>query len=945
MYIVNKVQGVPTNAVKGELTAREALERMLAGTTLKIVEDGRTGALAVHPRSATEAPVEKAPRPETAPVKKTAATEDAGQDSIVLSPFTVRVEKDTGYVAADVISAGLLSTNLLKTPSDITVLTRDFLNDIGTIDINEAALFLTSSDVTFPQERDFASNTSFRGLVSSGTKRNFFQSAYTPEEYVTERLEGARGPNSILYGDSNLGGQQSVISKRAAWQKNFTSVRTRFDSEGSTYLSLDSNHIFSPKLAVRVLGQAGNGKAWTDDYFDNRYGGFVAITYRPWKGAEVRFEGELGYTDRLNRVNFFTDQTSAWDRTTVYTTPVATAPTGSGTTRLGNFYVWVPRLGGVMNYAGFGRSSGLGLSVINDGSRGGIANFPVLPRKSASFQPKQMHTPAHSKDAALFLEQAFDSGFVIEAAANFSGQWREGMAGYYQQLFVDVNKKLPDGRDNPYFGKNYTINTAGVNAQTSSNDYYTGVRLASAYPIKTDKFSILVSPVLHYREHLFRAQSWQCYKSNGLTPLFNPTTGALNAENLVQTYNYWDEPVWDMPLPQSDGTNQFRYVKVRDASTIEKWDSAQINAVGHFLRDRLTLITGFRYDRYEGDTRNMGARFPTEPDRYNWVYVSTKPQVQTKSFGISYFPIQQLGAYINWSEGFRNWIVNTPPLDPRRSIALANNKGFNAGLRFNLAQGRVVGGLGYYRSTELNKFVQVAAGNINTIWRNMNRDNDQIVLGSSQYLDSQDTFASGYEGEITFNLVKGFRLGGNIAFPETSQTNSLPSTKAYLAQNLSLWQAATNDPALSAAARATIATQLASFLNTISAFADGRPQNGTYKYRVNLFANYDFRSGMLKGWRVGGGVNMFSRKVIGNPTGRPYDLYYADSYYLVSASMGYRTNLFKVPVDFQLNVTNLLDHADPIFTGTTQLASGVVYRNQYFYQPPRQLRFTTTLSF
>lgn len=42
------VAGVRTNAVRGEMIAREALSRMLAGTGLTAAQDNRTGAFAVR---------------------------------------------------------------------------------------------------------------------------------------------------------------------------------------------------------------------------------------------------------------------------------------------------------------------------------------------------------------------------------------------------------------------------------------------------------------------------------------------------------------------------------------------------------------------------------------------------------------------------------------------------------------------------------------------------------------------------------------------------------------------------------------------------------------------------------------------------------------------------------------------------------------------------------
>ena len=48
VYPVEQVRGITTKPVKGELTAMEAINRMLAGTDLYVLQDEKTGALAVN---------------------------------------------------------------------------------------------------------------------------------------------------------------------------------------------------------------------------------------------------------------------------------------------------------------------------------------------------------------------------------------------------------------------------------------------------------------------------------------------------------------------------------------------------------------------------------------------------------------------------------------------------------------------------------------------------------------------------------------------------------------------------------------------------------------------------------------------------------------------------------------------------------------------------------
>ena len=57
----------------------------------------------------------------------------AEDNRITLSPFVVSVDQDKGYAATHSLAGGRISTELIKTPSDVTVLTREFLNDIGAV--------------------------------------------------------------------------------------------------------------------------------------------------------------------------------------------------------------------------------------------------------------------------------------------------------------------------------------------------------------------------------------------------------------------------------------------------------------------------------------------------------------------------------------------------------------------------------------------------------------------------------------------------------------------------------------------------------------------------------------------------------------------------------------------------------------------------------------------
>jgi len=66
VYVVPKVRGVRTNPVKGEFTAREAIDRMVAKTSLVVVQDEKTGALMIN-RAASPEPLPDPPHTESGP--------------------------------------------------------------------------------------------------------------------------------------------------------------------------------------------------------------------------------------------------------------------------------------------------------------------------------------------------------------------------------------------------------------------------------------------------------------------------------------------------------------------------------------------------------------------------------------------------------------------------------------------------------------------------------------------------------------------------------------------------------------------------------------------------------------------------------------------------------------------------------------------------------------
>jgi outer membrane receptor for ferric coprogen and ferric-rhodotorulic acid len=181
------------------------------------------------------------------------------------------------------------------------------------------------------------------------------------------------------------------------------------------------------------------------------------------------------------------------------------------------------------------------------------------------------------------------------------------------------------------------------------------------------------------------------------------------------------------------------------------------------------------------------------------------------------------------------------------------------------------------------------------------------------------------------------------ALPRNKISNAYPSSRRYLEANRAEWEAALEIVPPSAAA--LIESNMTTFINrNVLAGTEGRKINGSLKWTANLFTTYSFDRGFLKGFQFGGGANFYGDRLIGNEADRPFDYIYSKSYTIASAMLRYDFKIKKMRFETQLNVSNLLDNDDPIFTNVL-IYGGRAYRNNYYYIPAREVMFSIRLRY
>jgi outer membrane receptor for monomeric catechols len=880
---------------------------------------------------------------QTAPKPATSASEQ--EEPIVLSPFNVTTSNDVGYTAKDGVAGGRMRVDLLQSPTDSTVLTREFLDDIMAFNTDDAAKWLPNSDVTENQTdgRDFGGRVTFRGLPTSGGMRNFFNISYTPDTYVVDRIEAGRGGNSIIFAESNGGGRQNFMTKRAM-SKNAAKATFTVDSEGGRRETLDVNRRLSDKVFARINLLDQRGRRWIDGYMDNKIGIQGAMTIRPWKGGEVRLEAEYFRQDLSALAYTYSEQSSSWNQSTVVTAPLTATPaTATGLTRFTSQYVVLTTgANGDMtatDLKNFARTNGTGLSF-GDGIKSverPFLNFPTLPSRDFMVSPRESFYRDQIQNYTAVFEQKLGNLF-LEASAFKANVHRLGSQLNFNNAYLDVNKVLPDGSQNSNFGKFYSEvwpnPTRGGYPQS-----HAGYKLSLGYPVKWSWGSQTFAALLEREEGKgnFIGWAWAVTKdpyNAAISPVLTATA------NRVVIRRYWDLPRAPFKLPTNGNGWEFTEYVNRDSGSSTANNTWQLATVGNYFNDRLILVGGYRFDNYAVDGRTGVFDVNGYPAGNTYNEVKTKPR--TGSVGATFFPIRSVGLYASANEGFQTQSDQNPWIGDRGPVYYNSSKGKSAGLRFRLLDGGLVGSVGYYKTTIADKMMSISNTKnlINQLWADLNRN----IVFVGPFSGADDTInydGHGYEADFTASLTRQLRLMFNFSTSKNAQVNSAPDHKAYLAKHLAEWQVGANDPANPN--RARINTNIQNLQNAISGYFDGRELNGTYKSRANVFLNYSF-VGKLKGLRIGGGANIYGRRLIGNGYSSAFDYIYSDAYSSMTATAGYTFRLRKASVDIGLNVSNALNYKDPIYSGTA-VYNSVSYRNGYSYLDPRKATLTVGVSF
>ncbi len=220
------------------------------------------------------------------------------EDVVALSPFTVSDTDDKSWLATTTLIGSRTNQELAKLPVTVDVITAEFMRDLGAFNMEDAAQYVAGVNVTPRLESRNDDRITYRGLSGNGSSRNFFTWFVPSDAYNVERFDFNKGSNSLMFGDSNPGGQATIYTKRAR-SRNSQELFASVGSYDAYRVQLDVNRKITNNFFARVNLVNRRNKTYVKGTNDVFRAGDLALTYEPFKTTTIRVELERGETHRV----------------------------------------------------------------------------------------------------------------------------------------------------------------------------------------------------------------------------------------------------------------------------------------------------------------------------------------------------------------------------------------------------------------------------------------------------------------------------------------------------------------------------------------------------------------------------------------------------------------------------------------------------------------------
>ena len=216
-----------------------------------------------------------------------------------------------GYLAEQTTTGTKTDTPLREVPQSVSVVGKQQMRDQGVQNLQEAFRY-TPGIVADPYGYDSRGDAAIiRGVTApyfvDGLQTTYgFNSTTTMiEPYALERAEVLRGPGSMLYGRSAVGGLVNAISKLPS-EIPYTEIGVEYGSFDFKQVKLDSTGVLTSdgKWLYRIVGLARDADTQVDFVDNDRLMLAPSLTYRPTKDTSITVLGNFRNDDSGSALQF-----------------------------------------------------------------------------------------------------------------------------------------------------------------------------------------------------------------------------------------------------------------------------------------------------------------------------------------------------------------------------------------------------------------------------------------------------------------------------------------------------------------------------------------------------------------------------------------------------------------------------------------------------------------
>ena len=223
-------------------------------------------------------------------VALSASDQDIEEELYVLPEFVVSNDQDEGYYSANSTSVTRTNTLVKNSPISMSIVNEQLLDDLNILNTQDLAMVSAAIDEDpngFSLDR-----IRIRGFRNSFSRFNFFKRNLPSDSYNIGRVDIIKGANSLIFGQASPGGSTNSAPLLANFNGNNQVANVTVGDKDFFRTRFSSNRIVNDQLAVRVMA-VHNEKGADNPLTSTSLDAFtLAATWRVSPKTQVRMHLE-----------------------------------------------------------------------------------------------------------------------------------------------------------------------------------------------------------------------------------------------------------------------------------------------------------------------------------------------------------------------------------------------------------------------------------------------------------------------------------------------------------------------------------------------------------------------------------------------------------------------------------------------------------------------------